>query len=273
MKNKASTCLHAAACALAALSGAPAMADKGFTLSSGINYSTGDYGTGSTTKITSIPVIGQYETGPWKLKLTVPWIQVEGSANVVPGTGPITTLNPAGRTRGGGTAVPGSTTSGTDEGLGDIVAAATYNALYDTATRFGLDVTGKVKFGTADEAKGLGTGKNDYTVAVDVYKGIGAYTVFGTLGYTVMGDSGIAPLNDVFSASVGGLYKLSERTSTGLSLDTRERVSASSAAQRELTAFVSHKLTGNWKAQGYLLKGFSDGSPDWGAGVTVGLGF
>ena len=30
-----------------------------------------------------------------------------------------------------------------------------------------IDLTGKVKFGTADENKGLGTGENDYAVQAD----------------------------------------------------------------------------------------------------------
>lgn len=51
-------------------------------------------------------------------------------------------------------------------------------------------------------------------------------------------------------------------------LDLRQKASAAGAPQRELTAFVTRKLDKSWKAQAYVVKGFADGSPDWGAALT-----
>jgi hypothetical protein len=33
--------------------------------------------------------------------------------------------------------------------------------------------------------------------------------------------------------------------------------------------FVTHRLDRSWRAQAYLMKGFANGSPDWGAGLSA----
>jgi hypothetical protein len=151
--------------------------------------------------------------------------------------------------------------------------APRYNAYYNAASKTGVDLTGKVKFGTADADKGLGTGETDYGILAEAYKTFDRTTVFAGLGYTILGSSEFIQLNDVFNVLAGVSYKLDERSSVGLSLDARERTSVTSFAQRELTAFWSYRIDRAWKAQAYVLKGLADGSPDWGAGVSAAYAF
>lgn len=241
-----------------ALATLPAAADPGFSFTTGMDYSTGKYGGTESTDILYIPLTGKYEADKYTLKLTVPYLQITGPGNVVRDVGQIGTPS-ATRTR--------------QSGLGDVVVAGTYN-MYEGRTNGTLmDLTAKIKFGTADEAKGLGTGKNDYAVQADLYKTLGKNTVFGTLGYKVMGSPAGITLNNVFYASLGAGHKYSQETSAGLILDLREKASATGFEQRELTAYVSHKLGKTWKAQAYGVKGFSNGSPDWGAGAMVTAAF
>lgn len=234
------------------------------TMGTGFNYSSGSYGTNTTTNITSIPFLLKYDVDAWTLKLTVPYLYVSGGS-AVPGLGGVENRNPRGRGVGG--------SSDSTQGLGDVVAAATYAAYYDKASNFGVDLTGKVKFATADRDKGLGTGENDYSAQVDVYKGFGRFTLFGGLGYTVLGSSSYIALNNVFNYTVGGSYKVGPDTSAGLTYDARERVSATAGQMSEMTAYVSHKLDRHWKSQFYVLKGFQSGSPDWGAGASINYAF
>jgi len=42
-----------------------------------------------------------------------------------------------------------------------------------------------------------------------------------------------------------------------------------SSEQSELTVFVTQKVSGNWKIQGYLVKGFTSGSADRGGGAML----
>lgn len=270
-----STLVSALLTSLFALGAASATAAEpgSFTLSTGLNYSSGTYGTDTTTTITSMPIIARYDRGPWILKLTVPYLRITGASNVIPGVGTVANANPRGRGRGpaGGGTAPSTTTTGTAEGWGDIVAAATYNA-YGSAD-LAVDLTGKVKFGTADADEGLGTGENDYAAQVDVYKTYGRITAFAGLGYNVLGSSQFIQLDNVFNATVGGAYKFDDQTTAGLMLDAREKTSASGHEQSELTAYVTHKLDRHWKTQAYALKGMATGSPDWGVGAFVGYAF
>lgn len=250
--------------------------DARWEFGAGVDYSNGDYGTGIDTDIWSVPVSLGFGQGPVSLKLTVPYVRVSGASNVIPVVGSLINLNPIGRGRGRGLLdppPPEETTSGSDSGLGDVVLAAGYQLYADADSGFGVDLTGKVKFGTADEDKGLGTGEEDYSALLDVYKRLGDWTVFGGAGYTFFGDSEFIRLNNAWSANAGAGYRFDSGDSMGVIYDYRERISAASEPRREATAYYSLRLSDATRLQSYVLAGFSDGSPDWGAGVSLKYGF
>ena len=161
----------------------------------------------------------------------------------------------------------------TESGLGDITTAATYSFLLDPKAQLSVDLTGKIKWGTAASNRGLGTGKNDFWVLVDAYRKFGDITWFGGLGYGFLGRSDTLPLKDVVSANAGLSYKLDAQSSTGVLYDYRTKSINTGFVQSELTAFYLRKLGGGYKMQAYATKGFSDGSPEWGAGLNVGYAF
>ena len=268
MKNMTATLLAAGIGALA--QGALAAEPGQFSAGAGFNYSTGEYGTSTTTKIISVPLTGRYEQGPLTLKVTVPWIEISGASSVIPGVGAVGNPNPAGRGRA---APAGTATDTTASGLGDIVGSATYKVYYDSASKLGLDATLRIKLGTADVDEGLGTGENDFGVQVDAYQTYDRTTLFGGVGYTVLGSPSFVDLNNVLNVNLGASYKLDERDSAGLSFDARERACSSCSPQEELMAFLVRKLDRQWKAQAYVLKGFSNGSPDWGLGLSAAYAF
>jgi hypothetical protein len=248
--------LFSSACAQPAFA-----ADAGTVrIGTGFNYSSGNYGTSTTTKILSIPFSVRYDRDRWTLKASLSWLRITNGAGVIPGIGEV-----------GATAT--TTPASSASGWGDLVTSVTYNAYYDEATKFGLDVTGKVKWATADANKGLSTGENDYSAQVDAYKTIDRMTWFGGLGYARLGRSELIPLRSVWNLNLGGSYKLDDRDSAGLSFDTRQRVTATASPQRELTAFWLRKFDKNWRTQLYVLKGFANGSPDWGGGLAVSYAF
>jgi hypothetical protein len=243
---------------------------QGLSLGTGLHYSTGDYGTGVDTEIVSVPLMARYERDRLLLKLTVPWIEISGGATVIPGVGSVTSTNP--RRRGGAAAT--SSTSASASGLGDTVASATYALFYDSASRSGIDLTGRVKLPTADEEEGLGTGEVDFGAQVDVYKAIDRITYFGGVGYTILGDAPNLDLkDDVWNVNLGASYRIDARDSAGLSYDWRQPLSASSSRLSEITAFWVRSFDRRWKGQAYFLKGLADGSPDWGVGAFAYYSF
>jgi len=245
--------------ALAAMLALPSSAlfAEGLTLSTGFDYTSGKYGSSEKTEILYVPFTGKYETGAWTFRTTVPYIRITGPGNVVgAGTDRVT--------------LPGASTARrTESGLGDIVGSAFYNLLNERSAPVGLDVGAKVKLGTADRDKGLGTGENDYSVQADVFKPFGATTAFASLGYRWYGDPPGVELRNVVYGSAGATHKVSENTSVGAAYDWRPRVSSNGGQISEATAFVTQRLSRAWKVQLYGVKGFSTGSPDYGVGALL----
>jgi hypothetical protein len=158
----------------------------------------------------------------------------------------------------------------TENGLGDTTLGLT---LYDVA-RSGdgsvvMDLSGRIELPTADEDRGLGTGETDYSLQADFYKFLGRGALSGTLGYKVRGEPAGYALEDIWSISLGGLYRFSELTSGGLFLDIRASSIPGGESIRELTALVSRDLDERWRIEGHLLRGFSDTSLDWGGGLSI----
>lgn len=229
---------------------ATATADT-FTLASGLDYSSGDYGTGTTSEIWYVPVVGKYETGPMTYKVTVPWLRITN-----PEVGP------------DGDPLPGGCHD-VESGLGDTVASAGYALLDGSAGGLLLDLIGKVKFPTADEDQCLGTGEYDYTAQVDIAKAFGPLTGFATLGWKKFGDPPDSDFDDPVFASLGFALPVATRTTAGASYDWRQKVVSTGSQIKELTLFVTHKLNQHWKVQLYAVKGFSDASPDAEGGLML----
>src|SRR5258707_10334533 len=171
-----------AATGLASAQQQPAPADTasvqsdGFSLTTGADYSTGKYGGTSSTDILYVPLTGAYEMDKWLFKVTVPHIMVTGPRNVVRGIGIIKSKKAGPRT--------------TQSGVGDVVARVTRNLIHQTGDGTLVDLTGKVKFGTADAGKALGTGENDYGAQIDLTQRVtSALSAFGTFCYRIIGSA------------------------------------------------------------------------------------
>lgn len=243
--------------ALSLLVSCTAAADNdALSLGTGFDFSTGKYGGTKAVNILYIPVTATYETGDWTLKLTVPYLMISGAgAGVLPGLG---------RT---GRASTGKTVTTVHAGLGDVVASAGYE-FYD-ARNLTLDLVGKVKFGTADRNRGLGTGMNDYSAQVDGAYVVDKTTLFATAGYKIVGSPPGLPLNNVAFGTIGAAHKLGDGATAGAMLDVAQSPSAAGAAPRTVTAYLSRKIGHSARFQPYVVKGFSDGSPAFGVGAMI----
>lgn len=263
--------LRTTLCAALVLASAGAQAEDGFSLSVGADYSSGDYGSDTTTDIFSIPVTGKWTSGNWSVKASLPWVRIDGDPNVLPGVGSVVNSNPRGRGRGNAGAPPPSTPEeGSASGIGDLRLSATY--AFDTGGPLGVDLTANVKVPTADEDKGLGTGATDYGLALDLYRDFDGTTVFGGVGYTIMGDSDFIDVDSVLGANVGVSRKLGPG-SLGASYEWREAATDSFDDRSELMAFYSMRTDGGSRWQVYAVAGLSDGSPDIGAGFSYTIAY
>lgn len=224
-------------------------------LSSGIEYSSGRYGGSDDIEELYVPFTLRAGFERIGLRLTVPWLSVTAPDDTVitdPGTEPL----------------PGGGSTVTESGFGDVVGALTFYDLYvSDKADFVVDATGKIKFGTADETKGLGTGENDYTLRFDAYRFFDRLSLQGAAGYRLRGDPPGIDLNDVFLASIGGAYLASANAIVGMYFDYRESAIDGTEDIQEVSGFASFRLGRAWRMELYAFTGLSDSSADFGGGI------
>jgi len=231
--------------------------DTRFELSAGMEYTTGDYGTDVDIEDLYVPITATLDFRKVAVHLTVPYLSVrapEGTIIIGPGGEPI----------------PGPGEMTTNSGLGDIVGSVTvFDVVRSRRLGLALDLTGSVKLPTADETKSLGTGETDYSLRADLLKFVDQLTLIGSAGYKVRGDPAGIDYDNVLTWSAGGSYKFSDQLKAGLFFDYRESSIAGNDPIRELSAFMSRRINGDWRLQVFALTGFTDSGPQWGAGFRV----
>jgi hypothetical protein len=157
----------------------------------------------------------------------------------------------------------------TNSGFGDVILTGSHKLSGTASSR--LDLTGKIKLGTADESDNLGTGENDYAVQLDFETDSNSNSVFGSAGYKILGDPPGTDYKNVFYGSLGLSHELDAARTAGLVFDAQQAALSGGSGQSELTLFLSNKFDKKTKVTGYFLKGLANGSPDWGLGVTLKL--
>jgi hypothetical protein len=230
--------------------------DPRFSISAGAEYTTGTYGGDSSIEDFYVPLKATMDFNRLSFRLTVPYLSVRAPEGTVV-TGP------------GGEPIPGTGDIVTNSGIGDVIGSVTvYDVIRSRRLGFAMDLTGKVKFGTADVDKGLGTGENDFTVQADFLKFTDRITWIGSIGYKFRGQPPGAMLDDALLASAGGIYKFNGDTRAGMFFDYRESSIGADPTQ-ELSVFLSNRISPDWRLQVFVFKGFTDSGADWGAGLQV----
>ncbi|MDR4517718.1 MAG: hypothetical protein MRK00_10095 [Nitrosomonas sp.] len=156
----------------------------------------------------------------------------------------------------------------TASGLGDIVAALSYNLIDHQPTGIAFDITGRVKFPTASASQRLGSGEFDYAVQGDLFKSIEKFNIRATFGYKFLGDPQGVTLHNVFYGGAGVGYRILPRATIGTSFNISQSALRLQDS-RALSVYYSHRLGNHFSLNVYGLKGFSDRSPDWGSGLTL----
>jgi hypothetical protein len=240
---------------------AQAAEDVNFNLAAGAEYTTGDYGGEASVDEFYIPLTATVDFERIALRLTVPFLSVRAPELTY-------IIGPDGQP------IVGEGDPVTQGGLGDVLASITaFDVLSTSDGNLVMDLTGKVKFGTADEEKGLGTGEQDYSLQADVFRFFERATVMGTVGYAKRGDPDGYDLSDTFFASIGGSLPVSTGVRCGAFYDFRESSVPDADALQEISGWIATRIGEHGRAQFYALAGFSDSSPDWGIGLSISGSF
>lgn len=218
-------------------------------------FSQGFYGLDLPTYVRYLPYTHEVSIPGWRFKASLPVLEIDGPGNVLVDIGNI-----------------GRESSGrvSERGVGDLLLSATYEmpALGHNLPFF--DITVDLKLPTADERRGLGTGRPDVGIQLDAYQSLGEVTLFGAIGYRYRHRSpAFEGLNDSLNLSLGLSRSFYERWQGGLIYDFRQAASSFSGETHELLPYLSWAPDDNWTLMFYLIKGFTIDSADRAAGVQL----
>jgi len=232
----------------------------GVSFTTGIDFSSGDFGASDRTEIVVVPLNARVTTGKLRVSATLPYLRIEGPGAVVGGGdgGPIVVDPDAD--------LPITTRSG----VGDVSLSATYGLLRQDSIGFDLDLTGRVKFPTASEAKGLGTGKTDFGVSAEAARTFGSATPFVAVGYRMPGNPAGFDLRNGPTASVGSSF-VAGSTVYIASYDYAGKTSQGAFDSHSLFGAVSAPVAERVNLTGYGTAGLSKGAADVGVGMLVTL--
>jgi hypothetical protein len=157
-----------------------------------------------------------------------------------------------------------------DYGLGDITLTSGYTVLRDSDTTPYVRPTVYVKFPTASESDALGTGAYDAGAGLAVSKWLGNWQPFAEGRYIVQGviDDSHGGRNFV-TADAGIAYGWSEQVVSSVYARFGSALFDGLSAPLEARAKVMWRFSERAYTELYALKGFSDGSPDYGGGVSL----
>ncbi len=156
----------------------------------------------------------------------------------------------------------------TQSGLGDIITAFSYNLIDHVPTGIVFDITARLKIPTANAGQNLGSGQVDYAVQGDLFKTISKFIFNATFGYRILGNPSGITFHNVLYGAAGMAYRLSPDSTIGASLSIGQST-VRLQDSRDLTLYLSHRVSDRFRLNIYGLRGFSERSPDWGGGLNL----
>ena len=258
--------LLATVLAIAGVTPAIAQDEPRVSLSTSVNYFVGDYGADKDTTFVYVPVtLGVRPIDRLWLSLTVPYLY-QSTQNVVL-TGGGVAVRKSGK---GKLARPADST--TEQGIGDVLARASFIVVEEKDLVPEIVPYVKIKFPTADEDRGLGTGEFDETIGLELSKRlVGSLVGYLGVAYTFVGDPPGTSLRDSFAWSLGAAYAVIPPLSVFAFLEGATAVASGGDDPLEIRAGAEYRFTKSVKATGAVTRGLSNGSADWGlsAGLTL----
>ena len=244
-------------CSALLLIAAPSLWASDLRLGAGYEYSTGDYGLSQDTRQHAVPLsVSWYDNG-WLLQASTSYISRSGPESVV--------------VYDGGATVVGedTTTLRRDAGLGDTTLGVRRELSLGAEQGIYLDLGMSVRLPTASSSTNIISRSADYSLTLDAYTPYDRWLPFASIGYKWMGDSASFTPDNIAIASLGVQYQLNPACVTGAIMDYQQAISSSSEPLQELYLYANCHLSPQWAVSPYLLKGFSDSSLDYGAGLQV----
>lgn len=243
------------------------------------SFSSGRYGTDTRTDVFYTPITARRLFDDGDLTFVIPMTCIRGNGGVIVING-----MPVRQERLDATGQTGTRTGTTDGtrtgaaaaapttacGLGDIIVRGRYYVLDERAWFPTIALRAHVKAPTASEEKGLGSGRPDEGVGVEISRTIGrGLMAMVDGGYTSIGDRPGFDLNNTWWYDVGlGQNLAQDVVNVSVFVEEYRALVEGLENSRELVTAVSVKSASGWRLQVSGSLGLSDGAPD--RGFTLG---
>lgn len=273
----------------------PVIYSSGF----GFEYSTGRYGTDTRTESVFVPLAAYvyFPSSQVELSLEIPYVyqKTRTVTTTVFRSGQGVMMKSAGASMGGsgmmgdGSGMTGSggmTGSTADakksaQGIGDVTARASIVMIDEGSVMPRIRPSVYLKFPTADRAIGLGTGEYDGGLAVNLSKWLGNLYTYAEGGYTIQGKTPYMQLKNYasYGAGIGWQFGGQSGGQFGGKFRPVLAIKGATAPVEGADAPLEARIKFNFKAtsktgiDAYIAKGLSDGSPDYGTGVSLFMDF
>ena len=270
-------------------------ADEQWQVGTAPSFSSGRYGTDTRTEVFHTPITARrlFTSGDLTLVFPFTCIRGNGAVTVVNGTPVRTEASGTMSARTGGTTTDGRTgaSAGTSRtttdaalqsdtgalapaatncGMGDIIVRGRYYLLDEREWWPTIAVRAHVKTPTANAETGLGTGRPDEGIGIEVSRTLaGGLMAMVDGGYTVIGRPAGVDFDNNWWYDVGLGQDLADGVvNLSVFFEEYRAIVPGLANARDVLAAVTIKGTNGWRLQISGEFGLSDGAPDH--GVTFG---
>lgn len=262
------------------------------SISLGAEYASGAYGTGSRIQSFYMPLIVTWSPSErFDIGFELPFIY-QSSSNVTTSlytvsqgsvatnsavstaTGAAAKGGPGGASGGTQQGGNGSNTATSDvAGLGDIILRLGVIALKESTVFPQVRPNLAVKCPTADTSLGLGTGEFDFSAGLELTKWLGDLHLTGEGVFTYQGKAPGFNLKNYFSYTAGIGYQVTDYFEPMIVVKGATPPSSYSSELLEVRVRTVWTLSSSTSLDLYASKGFTDNSPDYGGGITIGYSF
>lgn len=250
----------------------------GFTPS----YSSGNFGTNSTSTFVYAPWSIRRLFRDGDVTLVVPFVSAstDGRSTLIGGNPTQVDGDSNSGSGGGGSSdsdcgdiedgepLCGTTTRSAGQkvrtaGLGDVILRGRYYAVEEKEFVPLIAFTARMKFPTANERQGLGTGRFDHGYGVELSKMLGqSWITFLDGGYNFLGNPNGLVLRDQYWYDVGVGYYLTRDFLASVYFEEYRAPRAGRVNIRDFYFAFNYKFSDEWRFNGGVAVGVSNGAPD-----------
>lgn len=271
----------------------PTSPDQNWQIGFTPSYSSGNFGTNTTSTFFYAPISIRRLFRDGDVTLVIPFVTAttDGQATIVGGNPTPVQSNSDNSGPGNNNTSTGCTNQGkgnnncpsvltgqvagnktTNAGLGDIMLRGRYYIVEEKGWAPLIAITGRLKLPTADASRGLGTGKMDEGVGAEVSKLLGDnWITFLDGGFNIIGRPAGLNLRNQWWYDVGGGYYLTKDLLGSVYFEEYRSLVSGVQNIRDVFFGMNYKASSEWRFNGGVAVGLSNGAPDY--VVSIGTSY